>query len=222
MKALVHIKRFNPAVDREPYLQTFEYDFEQYMTVLDVLGQIAAKQEPSLCFMYCCRSGHCGLCAVMVNGKPYLTCRKMAEPDMRLEPLASFPVKRDLLTDRQGHEEAVKKMHLFLERETVPEEGIEAIDMSRYPQFLAASRCVECLCCTAGCPVWRKNPYAFAGPTAFTLAARLFYDSRDTHKRALMCLGAGMEKCTRCGLCSSLCPQNANPAASIADMLTAL
>ena len=138
---------------------------------------------------------------------------------MRLEPLAGFTVKRDLMISRQSHEETVKKMHLFLEREVVPKEGIEAIDMGGYPQLLAASRCVECLCCTAACPVWRKNPYEFAGPAAFTLAAKLFYDSRDTQKRSLMCLGTGMEKCTRCGLCSSVCPQSANPSTSIADML---
>ncbi len=220
MLANVRILRFDPSADARPYHKEYEYRFEDYMTVLDVLCQLAGEQDSSLCFHYCCRSGHCGLCGLLVNGKPYLSCHKAAENGMTLAPLPGFPVKRDLMIDRRPHEDARGKLRLFLERESSPDDPIETIDMARFAGFRQVSRCVECLCCTAVCPVWTNRPHLFVGPALLATEARLFYDSRDTQKRALISKSSGLEQCVGCGQCTRVCPQDADPAKAIADMRT--
>ena len=44
----------------------------------------------------------CGSCGMMVNGKPKLACKTFLRDysgHMRIEPLANFPIERDLVVD---------------------------------------------------------------------------------------------------------------------------
>ena len=214
----LRVVRFNPVHDAKPKIREYEYAFEEHITVLDALRRVSLAKDSTLSYSWACRSGHCGLCGVMVDGKPCLSCRTPAKPEMTLAPLTGFPVKRDLVIDRSGFDEGKKKLRLFLEREHPPEDPLETVDMELFNTFRTASRCVECLCCMSACPVWHKNPYLFAGPAALILEARHLYDSRDTQKRALIAKSAGVDLCIRCGRCTAVCPQEADPAKAIAEI----
>jgi succinate dehydrogenase/fumarate reductase iron-sulfur protein len=219
MQGAVKIFRFNPMYDKEPYYQTYEYEFQNGMTVLDVLNLVRDTWEPTLSYDWCCRNGHCGLCGISINEKPALACRQAAIPaDMVLEPLKNISVVKDLTIDREEYERNRPQLRLFLERQCDKAQGPEAIDMQKYEYFKVASRCIECLCCISACPEYKKHPHVFPGPAAFALEARHFFDPRDELSRELLVKSEGIEHCADCGLCSKVCQLGADPAGMIKKM----
>lgn len=218
MKGKVKVFRFNPKVDKDPYYLTYNFSFKKGMTVLDVLLQIYTEQDSSLGFKYSCRSGHCGLCGVKVNGKEALMCREAAIAEMTISPLANISVVKDLIIYRDEYEKRLLKLRLFLERLDEPQKIPELIDMEAFRKFKIASRCVECFCCLSACPVFSNNPHNFIGPAAFIQEARHLFDPRDVLNRKVIVSEQGLSLCKECGKCSSVCPQHVSPADIIKEM----
>lgn len=218
MKGLATILRFRPEVDAQPGNQTYPFPFTPGMTVLDVLIHLYEQVDPGLGFSYCCRNSHCGLCGVMINGRPGLTCREPATPVLALAPLAHVPVERDLIVDRGPLERTVEALRLFLERAQPRPAGVEAIAPGDQERFKLVSRCVACQCCVAACPVAGRRPHEFAGPCAVVLLARHLFDPRDELNRLLLAESLGVEKCTECGRCSEVCPHAIHPSEVMAEI----
>ena len=100
--------RFNPQEPGSvPRMQTYEIEEAEGMTLFIALMEIREKQDPSLEFDFVCRAGICGSCGMMINGTPKLTCaaflRDYYPGEIRVEPLANFPIIRDLSTNRGAH-----------------------------------------------------------------------------------------------------------------------
>src|SRR3954454_23568576 len=86
-------------------------DFKDYntpvtegMVVLDAVHQVQAEQANDLAVRWNCKAGKCGSCSAEINGKPALMCMtQMAhvpqDQPIVLEPMRSFPLIRDLVTD---------------------------------------------------------------------------------------------------------------------------
>lgn len=99
--AKVKVFRFNPAMDREPRYQTYEVVYEG-STVLDVLRYIYENIDPTLAFRFGCAGGtyqRCGACSVLVNSTAVLSCKKLAEENMTIEPHPRYEHIRDLAID---------------------------------------------------------------------------------------------------------------------------
>lgn len=219
MQSAVTIHRFNPMTDAEPYQQSYTYEYQAGMTVLDVLNCIRDTQEPTLSYDWCCRNGHCGLCGMTINGKPALACRQAADPEkLVVGPLKHIRVVKDLVIDRDEYERHRPQLRLFLERQCENAPGPEVIDMDAFEDFKVASRCIECFCCVSVCPEYGKRPHVFPGPAAFALEARHVFDPRDEANRGLLVKSEGIEHCTECGLCSKVCRLGADPAGAIKKM----
>ena len=75
-------------------------------SVLDVLDRIRETADASLAYYASCGIGKCGVCGMVIGGKPRLACTCLAEGDeLELAPLSSGELVRDLLTmqhDKRG------------------------------------------------------------------------------------------------------------------------
>src|SRR3989440_10049029 len=77
---------------------------DEGMVVLDAIHRIQAEQAPDLAVRWNCKAGKCGSCSAEINGSPRLMCmtRMNALPlnePITLEPMRTFPLIKDLVTD---------------------------------------------------------------------------------------------------------------------------
>jgi succinate dehydrogenase/fumarate reductase iron-sulfur protein len=97
----VKIQRFNPNVDKNPRYQSYEIPMEEGMSVLNVLKYISENLDPTLAYYASCRLGMCGGCYARVNGKNCLVCSTPAIGDIKIEPISSYQVIKDLVVDTE-------------------------------------------------------------------------------------------------------------------------
>src|SRR4029079_19802476 len=83
-----------------------DYDEEvsEGMVVLDMVHKIQSNQAQDWACRWNCKAGKCGSCSMEINGKPRLACMTRMNtfgPDetITLQPLKTFPIIKDLVTD---------------------------------------------------------------------------------------------------------------------------
>src|SRR5437879_6767692 len=84
----------------------FNYTTEisEAMVVLDAVHKIQAEQANDLSVRWNCKAGKCGSCSAEINGMPKLMCMTrlsdlpMDKPVL-LQPMRTFPLIKDLVTD---------------------------------------------------------------------------------------------------------------------------
>ncbi|MFC1803665.1 2Fe-2S iron-sulfur cluster-binding protein [Thermoproteota archaeon] len=91
--------RVNHAKKEQPYYQDYEIPFSHGLTVLMALNYIYENIDSSIAYYYSCRTGKCGGCTVMINGKAVLACVTLVERDIVVEPLSGFCVTKDLVVN---------------------------------------------------------------------------------------------------------------------------
>jgi fumarate reductase iron-sulfur subunit len=219
----LEVFRYDPDAGGEPRFQRYEVPYHPDWVVLDALNYVKDHLDGTLSFRWSCRMGVCGSCGMMVNGEPKLTCSAFLQDyhpgPIRVEPLAHFPVIRDLVINLDaflGKLDEVKAWLIPKEprdlsqgeyRQTPPQ-------LARYKQF---SMCINCMLCYAACPAYGRHP-EFLGPAAIALAQRYNLDSRDggADERAEAVFShEGIWECTFIGDCTRACPKDVDPAAAI-------
>jgi fumarate reductase iron-sulfur subunit len=217
------LTRYRPGRDREPRTQSFAVPYRRDWVVLDALNHIKDRVDGTLSYRWSCRMGVCGSCGMMVNGVPKLTCaaflRDYRPGPIRVEPLANFPIIRDLVVAIDDFMEKLRRVKPWIIRavEQPVSDGEyrqSPAQLDRYKQF---SMCINCLLCYAACPVYGLEP-AFLGPAATALAYRYNLDSRDEGYRLrepVLSDAVGVWECTFVGECSVVCPKGVDPAAAI-------
>src|SRR5438105_5035905 len=99
----ISVTRYRPDVDTAPIMQSYTIPYHDDWVVLDALQYIKDEIDGTLSFRWSCHMGVCGSCGMMVNGRPELTCaaflRDTFPGEVRVEPLANFPIIRDLVVD---------------------------------------------------------------------------------------------------------------------------
>src|SRR5712691_7535328 len=97
----LNVTRYRPGKDSAPTVQSYTVPYREDWVVLDALNHIKDQIDGTLTYRWSCRMGVCGSCGMMVNGDPKLTCAAFLKDyfpgTVRVEPLASFPVIRDLV-----------------------------------------------------------------------------------------------------------------------------
>jgi fumarate reductase iron-sulfur subunit len=218
----LEIFRYQPDKSDEPTFQTYEVPFNEEWVILDAINHIKDNIDGTLSHRWSCRMGVCGSCGMMVNGTPTLTCGSYLSEHLpgpiRIEPMAHFPVIRDLVVDIEPFLKNLQAVQPWIIRE---DEGDLSEEYRQTPAqheaFRQFSLCINCTLCYAACPVFGRDQ-SFIGPAAIALGQRYNLDSRDegNDKRAdVLASHEGIWDCTFVGDCSRVCPAHVDPAAAI-------
>ncbi|GAC1308367.1 MAG: succinate dehydrogenase iron-sulfur subunit [Vulcanimicrobiaceae bacterium] len=223
---VVRVRRYDPQRDRRARWVSYPVERAPKMSVLDALFVILEREDDPLAFRYSCRAGMCGSCAMRIDGREGLACRKrLADlgPRVSVEPLRSLPLVKDLLVD----------MAPFFSKYRAASPAFVAADpsLATPPTEPMAVRpdahlrdvvdrqidCISCGACYSACPTVAQNP-AYLGPAALNRAYALGADVRDAarsdHVRAATG-DDGVYACRSVGNCATVCPAGVDPLLSI-------
>ena len=218
----LEVLRYNPETDTEPHFQRYEVTCKEEWVVLDALNAVKESIDPTLNYRWSCHMAVCGSCGMMVNGEPKLSCHAFLRDYpgvIRVEPLANFPIERDLVTVADDFIDKLKRVKPYLipAKPKAIEEGEYKQTPAQLMKYRQFSMCINCMLCYAACPQFGENP-AFIGPGAMALLQRYNGDSRDGGrlKRLDAVSGEnGVWSCTAVGICSDVCPKNVDPANAV-------
>lgn len=224
----LEILRYDPAQDQQPWIQEYSVPCGEDWAILDALIYIKEELDSTLSFRWSCHMMVCGSCGMMINGEPSLTCKLFVRdlPDrVRIEPLANFPIERDLVIVLDDFMSKLQKVEPYLIRqepqETPANEAEEFLQApSALQRFKQYTMCINCMACYAACPQYGLEA-DFIGPAALALAHRYNLDSRDQGRRRRITELAdhdGIWNCSFVGACSEVCPKDVDPAAAIQQM----
>ena len=218
--------------ESKPYTEEFEIPYRPNMNVISGLMEIqrnplkadGTKTSP-VCWDPNCLEEVCGACSMVINGKPRQACSALVdklEQPIRLEPMRTFPVVRDLVINRERMFGALKKVKAW-----IPIDG--TYDLGPGPRMAETkrqwayelSKCMTCGVCLESCPnVNDRN--SFIGPAAIS-QVRLFNAhptgemNKEERLEALMTDG-GIEGCGNSQNCVRSCPKGIPLTTSIAAM----
>lgn len=218
--------------ESKPYDEAFEIPYRPNMNVIAALMEIqrnpvnaAGSKTSPVCWESNCLEEVCGACSMVINGKPRQACTALIdklEQPVRIAPMRTFPVVRDVVVDRNRMFEALKKVKAW-----IPIDG--TYDLGPGPRMAEVkrqeaydlSRCMTCGVCMEACP--NVNSMSnFIGPFAIS-QVRLFNShptgEMNKHERldALMEDG-GISGCGNSQNCVRSCPKEIPLTTSIAEM----
>lgn len=195
------------------------------MTVLSALLYAKEQIDHSIAIRFSCRMASCGSCGMKINGLPRLACytqvMEFGGSPITVEPLDTYPLVRDLVTDFHGFFAKHQSIRPFIIRRDLAEQETSESEYAQSPRelddFLQFSYCIKCGLCNAACPTMATDTH-FTGPQALGQAYRYTADSRD--EGALERLRAvdeehGIWRCHFAGACTLVCPKGVDPALAI-------
>lgn len=206
------IFRYDPTTDDEPYYSTHEVEVPEddsgILTAMQVLHAVNYDEE-AFGYDFDCCSGLCGRCSMMIDGEPGLACWTPLKPGKHtFEPLAGFPVIKDLLVDRDKARQRFVDVNTSIQ--TVdPIVNLPDIDYTLYWETLERlNMCRECMQCYSVCPQMKlsENWGSFVGPGAMAQIAQRYLDTEDQSDRLGQAVFSGLWDCILCGSCASVCP----------------
>jgi succinate dehydrogenase / fumarate reductase, iron-sulfur subunit len=186
------------------------------MVVLDAIHHIQAQQANDLAVRWNCKAGKCGSCSAEINGMPKLMCMTRLntlplDQPITVQPMKTFPLVKDLVTDVSWNFEVKKKIKKFKPRKPDAPDGtwrMAQYDVDRVQEF---RKCIECFLCQDVCHVLRDHHMhdQFIGPRFLVYAAALEMHPLDTEDRLedlRKTEGIGLCNITKC--CTKVCPES--------------
>ncbi len=220
--------------DSAPYEETFHVPYRKNMNVISGLMEIQknpvtadGKKSTPVQWEMSCLEEVCGACSMVINGEARQSCAALVdklEQPIRLSPMKTFPVVRDLIVDRERMFDALKQIKAW-----IPIDG--TYDLGPGPRMpekkrqwaYELSKCMTCGVCLEACPnVNDKQGATFIGPAALS-QARLFnaHPTGEMNKserlEGLMETG-GITGCGNAQNCVQVCPKGIPLTTSIAAM----
>src|SRR5260370_20435542 len=132
-------------------LKDYNVQAEEGMVVLDVIHKIQATQSSDLACRWNCKAGKCGSCSAEINGKPRLMCMTRMETvptdqPITLQPMKSFPIIKDLVTDVSWNYKVNKMIPPFKPRAREAD-GTWRMAQEEVDRVQEFRKCIECFLC---------------------------------------------------------------------------
>jgi succinate dehydrogenase / fumarate reductase iron-sulfur subunit len=185
------------------------------MVVLDAIHWIQSNVQPDLAARWNCKAAKCGSCSAEINGRPSLMCKTRlsdfpAGEAITVEPMRTFPLVRDLVTDVSWNYRVNERITPFTPPDDLPQEEWRwhQDDVERAQEF---RKCIECFLCQDVCHVLRNHqPRAeFAGPRYLVRVAGLEMHPMDrADRREHLKYDAGVGYCNITKCCTEVCPEH--------------
>ena len=200
---------------RQGEFKNYSVQLEQGMVVLDAIHRVQVEHANDLAVRWNCKAGKCGSCSMEINGKPKLACMTRlsdyADDELiSIQPMKTFPIIKDLVTDVSWNYEQNKKiLPLKLRKaENNVKPRMYQQDVERIQEF---RKCIECYLCQDVCHVLRDQGQKekFVGPRFMIRLASLEMHPLDVEDRIPQIkaeFGSGMCNITRC--CTEVCPEH--------------
>ena len=202
--------------DRTGQFPDYTTEISEGMVVLDAVHHIQAEQANDLAVRWNCKAGKCGSCSAEINGMPKLMCMTRLntlplDQPVTVQPMKTFPLIKDLVTDVSWNFEVKKGIKKFKPRKPDAPDGtwrMEQADVDRVQEF---RKCIECFLCQDVCHVLRDHHMhdEFIGPRFLVYAAALEMNPLDTEDRVedlRKADGIGYCNITKC--CTKVCPES--------------
>jgi succinate dehydrogenase / fumarate reductase, iron-sulfur subunit len=198
-------------------------DHASFLEMMDIVNtRLIEKGEDPVAFDHDCREGICGMCSMVINGRPHgpekatTTCqlhmRKFKTGDtIYIEPFRAkaFPVVKDLVVDR-GAFDRIQRAGGFVTVRTG-----SAIDANALPigketadSAMDAAECIGCGACVAAC----KNASAMLFVAAKAGQLNLLPQGKPEKTRRTLGMvrqmdAEGFGNCTNQYECEAACPK---------------
>jgi succinate dehydrogenase / fumarate reductase iron-sulfur subunit len=185
------------------------------MVVLDAVHQIQAEQDSTVACRWNCKAAKCGSCSAEINGMPRLLCKSRVEDYydgsglIRVHPLKTFPVIKDLVTDVSWNYKCAEQIPpLTTSAIQARPFKMQQVDVEKVQEF---RKCIECFLCQDVCHVLRDHNRkdGYFGPRFMVKLAALEMhplDTADRRKQLRNEGGIGFCNITKC--CEELCPEH--------------
>lgn len=226
MKLTLHVWRQKNAQDAGSMVK---YDLNEvspdmsFLEMLDVLNQaLIIKDEEPIAFDHDCREGICGMCSLVINGRPHgprdatTTCqlhmRSFKDGDtIYIEPFRAkaFPVVKDLVVDRSSFDRIIQSGgYVSVNTGNAPDANATPISKDIADAAFDAAACIGCGACVASC----KNASAMLFVSAKVgQLARLPQGQPERLTRAKAMVDTmddeGFGACTNQSECEAVCPK---------------
>jgi len=195
-----------------------------FLEMLDILNeQLNANGEEPIAFDHDCREGICGMCSLMINGRPHggqratTTCqlhmRRFRDGDeIWIEPWRAhaFPVIKDLCVDRSAFDN-VMAVGGFITANTgsAPDANDVLIPKEQADRAMDAAACIGCGACVAACP--NGSAMLYVAAKAAHLHSLPQGQPERLHRAQAMVTAmdaAGFGNCSNHYECEAACPKD--------------
>lgn len=223
---VLEVLRFQPETDEDPHFQTYRVPSQEDWVVLDAINYIKDHLDTTLSYRWSCHMAVCGSCGMMIDGEPKLACktfvRDLPHRPISIEPLANFPIERDLVVVMDDFMEKLERVKPYIIRpgQRPLEQGEYLQTPAQLARFRQYAQCINCCCCYSACPEYALRS-EFIGPAALALAHRYNQDSRDCggqQREDVVFSDEGIWDCSFADACSQVCPKHVDPAGAIQQM----
>ncbi|MFC4557263.1 succinate dehydrogenase iron-sulfur subunit [Virgibacillus kekensis] len=216
--------------DSSSYEEEFEIPYRPNMNIISALMHIRQnpvnknneKTNPVQWEMSCLEEV-CGVCSMLINDVPRQACSTLVdkiEQPIRLKPMRTFPVLRDLIIDRDSMFDSLKKVKAWIPIDGTYDIGPGPRMAEKERQWAyELSKCFTCGVCLEACPnVNEKNE--FRGPFVFSQvrlknAHPTGEMNREERIESFMDEG-GLQGCGNSQNCVQVCPKGLPLTTSIA------
>jgi succinate dehydrogenase / fumarate reductase iron-sulfur subunit len=195
-----------------------------FLEMLDQLNEeLLRKGELPIAFDSDCREGICGMCGVVIDGRPHgplpnvTTCAlRMREFEdgatIVVEPFraTAFPIIKDLCVDRSAFDRIIERGgYVSVNTGSAPEANATPISHALAEAAMDSAACIGCGACVAACP--NASASLFVGAKIRQLVLLPQGHPERTKRAAAMIEQMdeeGFGNCSNHGECEAACPKS--------------